>query len=678
MGWDAPVSEVRGVGPARAGALARRGVRTLQDLLFLVPQRYRQPAPFSPVADAVAGERLSVVGWVRARRRGRLRRRGGNYLELGFEDEGGTRVRIRFYNQAWLFDRMPPGSRLLASGALSRTAVGVMVADHWALLEEEEDPAPRLDALLPVLPTVAGVAPGTLSRLVADALGFAEALGDPLPETVRDVAAVAPLPTALRAVHFPQGREAVEAGGVRLLFDRMLALALPMAAARGEEGEAPALATSPRTLDRIRARFPFTFTPGQDAALAAVLEDLDSGRPMRRLLQGDVGSGKTAVALAAALAVIAGHRQVLFLAPTEPLAHQHRRVLARYLEGSQVATALYTARSEASERRRVEQDAESGSVDLVIATHAALSSRLAFKDLGLVVIDEQQRFGVRQRLLARAKGSVPHVLAMSATPIPRSLCLALMGDLDRTVIPDRPRGRDPVVTHVDGGEAAFQAVRDAVERGERAFIVLPAINADEMPALSREGAALVGNKGPLRGIAHRFLHGQLPSEERDSAFAAFASGGVPLLLATVMVEVGIDVPEATVMVVLGAERFGLAGLHQLRGRVGRGERSGTCWLLPSGGATEAARERLSVLERESDGFEIAEADLRLRGPGEILGVRQAGAGGRLLIGAGADRDLLDGAIAAARQLADDGVDVSFWEHLGSSLVLPMSLPEDAV
>ncbi|NRA97758.1 MAG: DEAD/DEAH box helicase, partial [Planctomycetes bacterium] len=467
------MSDVRGVGPVRAEALAARGVHTLQDLLFLVPLRYRQPAALRSVADGVAGERLSVVGWVRARRRGRLRRRGGNYLELGFEDEGSTRVRIRFYNQAWLFDRMPPGCRLLVSGTLSRTTGGVIVADHWALLEGQEDPGPRLDALLPVLPGVAGVSPGTLGRLVADAMEFAEALGDPLPASVREAAGVVPLPRALRAVHCPPDREAVEAGAGRLLFDRMLALALPLAAA-GEDDEVPQLAPSSRTLERIRARFPFTFTPGQDAAFAAVLSDFESGRPMRRLLQGDVGCGKTAVALAAALAVIAGRRQVLFLAPTEPLAHQHRRVLGRFLQGSRVGAALYTSHTEASQRRRIEADAESGAADLVVATHAALSSRLTFKDLGLVIIDEQQRFGVRQRLLARAKGPVPHVLAMSATPIPRSLCLALMGDLDHTVIPDRPRGREPVVTRVDGGDAAFQAVREAVERGERAFIVLPA------------------------------------------------------------------------------------------------------------------------------------------------------------------------------------------------------------
>ena len=552
-----------------------------------------------------------------------------------------------------------------------------MVADHWALLEGQEDPGPRLDALLPVLPGVAGVSPGTLGRLVADAMEFAEALGDPLPASVREAAGVVPLPRALRAVHCPPDREAVEAGAGRLLFDRMLALALPLAAA-GEDDEVPQLAPSSRTLERIRARFPFTFTPGQDAAFAAVLSDFESGRPMRRLLQGDVGCGKTAVALAAALAVIAGRRQVLFLAPTEPLAHQHRRVLGRFLQGSRVGAALYTSHTEASQRRRIEDDAESGAADLVVATHAALSSRLTFKDLGLVIIDEQQRFGVRQRLLARAKGPVPHVLAMSATPIPRSLCLALMGDLDHTVIPDCPLGREPVATRVGGGDAAFHAVREAVERGERAFVVFPAIDADEIPALSREGAALVGRRGPLGGIAHSFLHGRLPPEERDAAFSAFAEGRVPLLLSTVMVEVGIDVPEATVMVVVGAERFGLAGLHQLRGRVGRGERPGSCWLVPTGAGTTVARERLSVLERETDGFEIAEADLRLRGPGEILGVRQAGAGGRLLIKDGADRDLLEVAIDAARKLVEDGADTSFWERLGSSLVLPASLPEDAV
>lgn len=674
--WTTPVRDLKGVGPARAAALEARDVHTLQDLLFLVPLRYRQPGPLLG-GDGEPEGAASLLGRVQARRRGRLRRFKGGYLELTLDDENGRRFRVRFYNQSWLFDRFPKGARVLVSGRFSRSTPGMLVADHWRHVEDDSAAAAHVSELLPVLPTIDGVPPGTLRRLVDQAIEWTERLDDPLPVDLREAAGVMPLAEALRDVHQPPSWPRAEAAGARLLFDRLTALMLGVARDRPLD-DAPVITTTDRVRKRIAARFPFPFTDGQQAALDVILRDLAGSRPMRRLLQGDVGAGKTAVAIGAALATIAAKHQVMFLAPTEPLAHQHARVIATFLAGARVRTALYTARTDREERRRIERETSNGDVHLVVGTHATLSSRLQFSSLGLVIVDEQQRFGVRQRLAARSKGAVPHVLAMSATPIPRSLCLAVAGDLDHTIIPGRPGGREPVRTKVDDGNAAVAAVREATARGERAFVVLPAIDAESMPSVLREGKALVEQGGPLHGIPAQLLHGRLPPEDRDSVLATFASGAAPLLISTVMVEVGIDVPEATVMVILGAERFGLAGLHQLRGRVGRGDRPGRCFLVPGADCKTEGRDRLLVLERETDGFRIAESDLEIRGPGELLGVRQAGAGGRLPLRSGADGDLLTAAHAAARTLVEEGGDTTFWDLLGSSLPGPSSLPEDAV
>lgn len=678
--FDTPVTALSGVGPARAEALARRGIATVLDLLHLVPSRYRSPDALADLAEAVAGDRLSYIGHVLSRRKGRMRRRRGGYLDLTLESDDGRQLRARFYSQAWLFDRFPIGARALLCGRLAPPTGDVLVCDHHRVLEDDEDPAPHLDVLLPQLPAVEGVSPGILGKLIGAARALVVDRDDPLPASVREAHGLLGIVDAFAAVHAPESREIVEEGGARLLFDRFVALLLPVARGRPTDEGAPVIDASPKVRSRIRARFPFALTEGQQAALEVVLADLARPVPMRRLLQGDVGAGKTAVAVAAALATVASGRQVLLLAPTEPLAHQHHDVVSHLLLGSRVEIGLLSGRIDAAARRALVASLPDGSPHFLVGTHAALSESVRFRELGLVIVDEQQRFGVRQRLAARTRsmGAIPHVLAMSATPIPRSLCLALMGDLDHTIIPDRPPGREPCETVIDAGEGAWRAVREAVARGERAFVVFPAIDAEEMPALLREGVALV-KSGGLRGLPCVLLHGRMHRDERDAALAAFRDGRAPLLLSTIMVEVGLDVADATTMVVVGAERFGLASLHQLRGRVGRGRLPGRCVLVPGPALSTTGEERLAVLVRETDGFRIAEADLLLRGPGELAGVRQAGAGGPLPVSPGRDESLLAGALDAARSLVADGrADDVYWRRLGSSVTEGSSLPQDAV
>jgi len=679
MSWSAPLSGLRGVGAKRAQSLADRDLYTVQDLLHLLPTRYVKPAPLKEEGLPDPEDHLSVLGHILRRRKGRLRR-GGGFLEIVLEVDQGQ-IRARFYNQPWLFDRFPKGQRALLSGRMTRDGRTLVVEQHF-VLEDGEDHADHLRTARPVLPAISGISAGVMGSLMERALESVVGLPDPLPVSLLEETGLPVLDRAFAMVHRPGSPEDVACGGARVLFDRFVAMLLPVRLRRPTGESARRFPVSPRTLERIRARFPFPFTPGQDSALKLLLGDLEGLSPMRRLLQGDVGSGKTAVALATALAVVAARAQVLFLAPTEPLAFQHREVLASFLAGSRVRLGLLHARLPAVEERRIREDLASGALDIVVATTAILSKRFVFKDLAFAIIDEQHRFGVRQRLAARAKGGVPHMLSMSATPIPRSLCLALHGDLDHVTIPDLPAGRSPTVTRIENEPSALAEVRAAVEAGARAFVVFPSIEAENMPALLREGLRCLEESGGLAGIPACFLHGRMPAPDRDASLREFRTGGARVMLATSMVEVGIDIPEATVMAIMGAERFGLASLHQLRGRVGRGRSPGTCLLVPGPNCKDPARQRLGVLERERDGFRIAEEDLDQRGPGELAGVRQAGPQGLFRLDREQDGRLFEQAHDIAGKLVADALwkpgDGSYYDHLVLAPHDLHAMPGDAV
>ncbi|HEX5138340.1 MAG TPA: ATP-dependent DNA helicase RecG [Planctomycetota bacterium] len=613
-----------GLGMARPSALRALGIVTVRDLLFHLPRRHEDRTTFRPLASLSEGEAAVVRGTVEAVRAVHLRGRT-SYVQATVVDGSGF-LDVRWWNMPWLAKKIPAGADIILSGRIRK---GRMTQPEHEVLRGE-DPL-HAGRLVPIYPLSEGVTAPALRRAIHVALE--EALGkveDPLPEDLRAAKGLAPLAEALRDAHFPPSREALERAKDRLRYEELflyeMALAIRYRRTRREPGIAHKWS---RELDaRIRARLPFELTAAQEHALEEILKDLRAPEPMQRLLQGDVGSGKTAVALYAALVSVANRKQVAFLAPTEVLARQHRATLDSYLEGSEVRLALLVGSTPPAERREVLARLAAGEIDLVVGTHALLEPDVLFEALGLVVVDEQHKFGVAQRATLIRKGTRPDVLVMTATPIPRTLALTAYGDLDVSVIDALPPGRVPPRTRiVTRGRAglAYGKVRDEVSHGRQAFVVYPLVEeSEEIDAhAAEEGCARLA-KGPLEGLRLGLVTGRTVAAERDATMDAFRRGAIDVLVGTTVLEVGLDVANATVMVVENAERFGLSTLHQLRGRIGRGAAASFCFLVAAGRLSEEARARLAVLEATHDGFRIAEEDLRLRGPGEFFGTRQHG------------------------------------------------------
>jgi ATP-dependent DNA helicase RecG len=570
-----------------------------------------------------------------------------------------------------------PGARLLVHG----TVVGA--AGRREILHPELEPlgadGGRLGpAVRPVYPGTEGLPQATLRTLIRRALAASlPGLEDPLPAPLRERLGLLALGESLAAVHTPADDAdlpSLEAGDSpahrRLAFDDLFALQLRLAVCRRRHERAGARRSRPLPddlLERFRARLPFKLTGAQERVCREILRDLAGDRPMQRLLQGDVGSGKTVAAALAAVAACAAGGQAALLVPTELLAEQHHRVLAALAGRLGIRAELLTAGVPRERRETLLAGLASGAVRFVVGTHALLGERVRFARLTLVIVDEQHRFGVRQRLRLRGKGDAPDVLVMTATPIPRTLALALYGDLDLSVIDELPPGRRPVSTRVVGEEGrrgAWELVRGELAHGRRVYVVCPLAEegAQEQPLAAVRVAARLRSFFP--GTAVGLVHGRMAPDERARQLERFRSGAAPLLAATTVVEVGLDVPEATVMLVERAERFGLSQLHQLRGRVGRGGDAAHCLLLVGPGATPEARERLAVLARTTDGFAVAEADLAARGPGQLAGTRQAGLAGRCLAAAARDGRLLTLARAEARALVASDPELAHPAHAG--------------
>ncbi len=684
--FSTPLVELHGVGPARSASLTERGLETLVDLLLLAPLRYDVPPPRRSIVDLAPKVPATLVGEVISARKVK-QRRGGTFLDLTLS-EGAERIRVCLWNRGWLKDRVQKGDRVAVSGtwagngsAFSGSAIEV-VGESAEVLES------WLSRLEPIHPKIPGVAEGTLRRLLTEALARVAGMPDPLPECHRVRLGLPTLTEALALVHQPSSREDAERGGARLLFDRLLSLALGARSASSKlEGPAIPMSVSEAVMERILARLPFKLTKEQNEAVSTILSDLAQPLAMRRLLLGDVGSGKTAVAVAAILAAVATRQQAMLIAPTDVLANQHATLLRTWLAGSRVRLGTMTSREPRAIRRSTAVALAKGEIDILVGTHVALGAEVAFQKLGLVVVDEQHRFGVLQRLAARGKAIRPHVLALSATPIPRSLALALFGDLPMTRIAARPHGRQTPKAIVSSLTVAYDALLAAVKQGNRAFVVFPTIASESTPSVEREGRLRA--KSVLNGVRVGYLHGKLPYEEQAAALDAFRRGETDVLVATSMIEVGVDIPQATVMVVEGADRFGLASLHQLRGRVGRGALPGTVHLIPTPrpkgqpprGDTDPAIVRLKLLERENDGFRLAEADLLMRGPGDWCGVRQHGFGGSLPLAEGRDLGFLDAAEQVASILHAERYDedhIGWYSGLAERLGGLRFEPKDAV
>ena len=588
--------------------------------------------------------------------------------------DGTGRLDLVWFNQNFLRDKIHPGARLRVQGELKRRGAKLQLANpRWEPLGDDE-PASRRERLRPVYPASERVKSWEIEQTIAGVLDQAVGqIEEHLPEAFRRERNLPALADAYRMMHRPESEDEVAAAHRRLAFDELLMMQLGVFLKRAHlrgSLRAPPLRHSAEIDQRIRARFPFALTPAQDKVVADIIRDLTTSVPANRLIQGDVGSGKTVVALYAMLLAVASEHQAALMAPTEILAEQHHANIARALQGSKVRVALLTGAVTGPDRESILARLARGEIDIIVGTHALLTETVAFHSLAVAVIDEQHRFGVHQRATLRVKGaavtggtsmptglSTPHVLVMTATPIPRTLGITLFGDLDISTIDALPPGRTPIETRVvtpDQRAEAYAFVRERLDAGEQAYFVVPTIDGGERETPSEKDLAGVRSvmaeleAGLLNGKRLAALHGRLKRQTREHVMERFRAGRIDALVATTVIEVGVDVPNATVMVVEHADRFGLAQLHQLRGRVGRGAVKSHCILIgePS---TPHALERLAVLTDSADGFVIAEKDLEIRGPGELFGSRQSGASPLRVADLMRDRELLAMARRDARE-----------------------------
>jgi ATP-dependent DNA helicase RecG len=631
---DAPPQELRDVSPNRARALAALGIQRLGDLLEYLPRRYQYESAERTVADLVPEQIQTVRGRVIAVDCVLIRPR--SRFEATIEDDAGNRLAAVWFNGAYLRSRIVPDQLIRMRGRVKFFRKRPqMVNPKWELIDESA-PAIAQDNLRPIYSATARISSDAIASVVAANLDDAVAgLSEWFRPDLLERYQLLGRQQAYRWIHRPGALREAAMARRRLVWDELMLLQLGLGIAKRQRDAgaiAPVLKLDKLLDQRIRDRLGFVLTAAQDRAVWDVARDVGSGRPMNRLIQGDVGSGKTAVALYAMLLAVANGRQAALLAPTQVLAEQHLMTLTNLLAGSHVNVALYTGRTRQAQKRRLARDGSTpdlfgGDAQIAVGTQALLENDIAFANLGLVVVDEQHKLGVHQRAVLRGKGSSPHYLIMTATPIPRTLALSYFADFDLSVIDELPPGRQPIQTRwLRRTEAAraYEFIRKQVAAGRQAYVVLPQIDegfADDGKSVRKEFQRL--KTGDLSGLRLEMLHGQLQPDEKQYVMSRFRDGNVDVLVTTTVIEVGIDVPNATVILIDNAERFGLSQLHQLRGRVGRGRHASHC-LLIADAATPQAQERLETMTRTSDGFEIAEMDLKLRGTGEFFGTRQHG------------------------------------------------------
>ncbi len=624
------VQTLKGAGPKLAAAAADMGLGSVGDVLLHVPHSYRDRAEPRKLVELRIGEEATVEVEVRSARVRPTRRRGLVIVEATVADDSGPAKAV-WFNQAWLVDRLTEGTRLLLFGKLDRS--GFRVEAHEVLGAGGPAAGIHTTGIVPVHPASERLRAQRLREWAWQARPLACCAIEPLPAELRARRGLASAADALTAAHFPESLDEAEEARRRLAFEELFLHQVALASRRSERRAShPGIALgAPGELEeRWLTSLPFELTGDQRAAIGDMDADLAAERPMQRLLMGEVGSGKTVLALYAMLRAVEAGYQAALMAPTETLAEQHAATLGALLVNESVPFTLLTSATPAARRREALGQLASGELPMVVGTHALIEPDVEFGRLAVCVVDEQHRFGVRQRAALDGKGpggSAPHALHMTATPIPRTLSLTAYGDLDATVLRELPAGRKPVDTWVVGEErrpGAYGYVRDRLREGRQAYVVCPLVEG----SVKLEAKAATEEAERLRSTAFAdfevgLLHGQMPAREKQAAMEAFAAGRTDVLVATSVIEVGIDVANATVMLIEGAERYGLSQLHQLRGRVGRGEHASQCILFADSGS-ELAGRRLEAIAAESDGFKLAEVDLALRGEGEILGTRQHG------------------------------------------------------
>jgi ATP-dependent DNA helicase RecG len=618
------VQYLKGVGPQRAALLDKLGVRTVADLLRLFPRKYLDRSKMKKMCRLIVGEEATVQGNIMSVK-SRRSRFGKSILTVMVGDDTGF-VNATYFNQNYLSKVFKKGMDVILHGKVGFYNGMQLVAPEFEIIPDDGFDPIHTRGIIPVYPLTDGLYQKWLRRLISEALdAFADQVQDVIPADMLARNGLTTVHDAIRAVHFPETFAAAAPARKRFIYEEFFTFETQMALRRRQarvEHTEFALKMWPRLDQHIRARFPFKLTKAQERVISQISADLQSDRPMNRLLQGDVGSGKTVVALYAMLTAVGNKCQAAIMAPTEILAEQHDLTMRRLLAGSKVTIVTLSGGMTAKERRDALERIGSGEADIVIGTHALIEEDVKFAKLAVAIIDEQHKFGVLQRADFRRKGLNPHVLVMTATPIPRTLALTVFGDLDVSILDEMPPGRKAILTILRDSKhlaTAFDFIRQRLKEGRQAYFVYPLIDDSDKVAL--KSAKMMSKQlaaDAFKGFTVELLHGKMKPDEKDEVMERFREGRTHILVSTVVIEVGIDVPNATVMVIDHADRYGLATLHQLRGRIGRGEYQSHC-LLFGDAKTDDAKMRLSVMTRTCDGFKVAEEDLRIRGPGEFLG-----------------------------------------------------------
>ncbi len=644
---DTSVQFVKGVGPARAEMFAQAGIRTVEDLLSYKPFRYEDRSNYKKVSELAAGEEALVEGEILVTGDYTTPMKGVQIFEIMIQDSSGS-LSVKFFNQSYLRRVLRKGQRLILFGVPRRDDYAmdlVLINPEWELVDSASDAKIHGGRIVPIYRRVGKLTTrmlrGILFKLLAD---LGSEVTDPLPLSLRQKHGLLDRLSALREIHFPtaptdESHESfwrrLESSQTeahrRLIFEEFFLFQTGLQLIKRQREVSPktrVMQTSDSLRQALKSVLPFRPSRAQKRVLKEIVDDLCSTKVMSRLLHGDVGSGKTIVALQAMVVGIENGHQSALMAPTEILAEQHFRTFQSYLENTSYEVVLLTSRVKGKKRKAILARIELGDVDLVIGTHALIEQQVEFKDLALVVVDEQHRFGVLQRSQLMAKGGRPDTLVMTATPIPRSLALTVYGDLDLSVLDEMPPGRQPVRTVVKSERSrqeVYDVIRSELKRHRQAFIVYPLIDESQKLAL-RAAKAMAEHlqQEVFQEFRVGLIHGRLKADEKEELMRGLREGRIQVLVSTTVVEVGIDLPNASVMAIEHAERFGLSQLHQLRGRIGRGKHPGICILMTDGVRSEAAYQRLEIMRRTSDGFKIAEKDLEIRGPGEFVGTRQSG------------------------------------------------------
>ena len=619
-----PITILKGVGPTKAKQFAALGIYTLEDLICHFPRGYEDRTKLVTISQLEPDKPACFRATVMSAPRTAKVRKGLDVTKVTVADHSG-RLNLTFFNQKFTTDRLNYGSEYIFYGSLSGDFMGYNMTTP---VFEEIGSAPIVTRrVLPIYPLTAGLSNASVLKAVQQALAICDVPAEIIPQSVRERYGILPAERAYYAIHQPQTMEEAELAKKRLIFEEFFVFSAGLSLMRASRAGKEKPSYTNLSLDSFVAQLPFDLTGAQKRAINDIAGDLRKGVPMNRLVQGDVGSGKTMVAAAAAVLSIQNGHQAALMAPTEILAEQHCKSLSKLLAPLGIRVSLLTGSLTPKQKQTVRDTIAAGDTDLIIGTHALLTDATVFHDLDLVIADEQHRFGVAQRSKLSGKGADPHLLVMSATPIPRTLALILYGDLDVSIVDELPPGRQPIETFLvnEGYRARLNAfIRKQVTEGHRVYVVCPAVDESEGLELTAATAwADTLQKTVFPDLRVSLLHGQMKGGEKEAVMAAFSRGDADVLVATTVIEVGVDVPEATLMVIEDADRFGLSQLHQLRGRVGRGDAKSYCVLLSRTKSSESLR-RLKAFCSTTDGFKIAEEDLSMRGPGDFFGARQSG------------------------------------------------------